>query len=187
MLVESSRSILLLIDVQRKLLPSIDQGARCLDHCAVLLAAARRLQVPVLATEHFPASIGPTVDTLRDRLRPEEIIEKSHFDGTAEPDFCERLHTHDRPMVVVAGTEAHVCVLQTVLGLKSKGFEPVVVADATSSRLASSRDLAISRMRHRGIDIVSTEMVLFEWLRAGGTAEFKDLLPLIKAGKIDDQ
>ncbi|MGI9435563.1 MAG: hydrolase [Geminicoccaceae bacterium] len=174
--------MLLLVDLQSKLAPAIDQIDACIGNCAMLLAAARRLDLPVLATEQYPAGIGPTVSRLRDHLGAEEIVEKIHFDGSAETDFLGRLEDYSRPTIVIGGTEAHVCVLQTALGLKGRGFEPVLVADAVSSRTPQSKDLAIDRLRSYGIEIVSTEMVIFEWLRVAGTPAFKALLPLIKSG-----
>ncbi len=185
-MIEASRSILLLVDIQSKLAPAIADAAPCLDKTGLLLNAARTLNVPVRATEHCPGSIGETVAALRECLEPEEIFSKTHFNAGAEAPFLASLKKHDRPTIVVAGMETHVCVLQTVLGLKGRGLDPVLVADATSSRAISSRDLAIERMRYHGIDIVSVEMVIFEWLRVAGTSAFKKLLPTIKAGRIED-
>ncbi len=186
MIIQAIRSVLLLVDLQSKLVPAIAHAEFCLEQCQFLLRAARRLEVPIRASEHCPGSIGHTVLDLRDQLRPGEILAKSHFDGSAEPAFLQNLNVLNRSTIVVAGMEAHICVLQTVLGLKAKGFKPVLVADATSSRSLSSRDLAIDRMRHHGIDIVTAEMVVFEWLKIGGTPAFKDLLPLIKSGKVKE-
>lgn len=187
LLVDANRSVLLFIDVQTKLLPAVDRADDCLACCRMLLAAARRLDVPVLATEHCSSRVGPTVAALRQHLAPSEVVEKRHFNGAAEEIFDQALGVLGRKTVIVAGMEAHVCVLQTVLGLKSQGHEPVIVADAIASRHAASHDLAIARMRHHGIDIVNTEMVLFEWLKVGDTTVFKDLLPMIKSGSADKQ
>ena len=184
LLVDASQSLLLFIDLQTKHLPAIDQAETCLSRCQVLLAAARKLGIPVLATEHCPARVGSTVPRLASDLAPSEIVEKRHFNGMLEPSLAATLQDQSRRIVVVAGTEAHVCVLQTVMGLKDAGYAPVVVADAVGSRKPSSRELAISRLRQRGIDIVDSEMVLFEWLKAGDTDEFKALLPIIKSGKV---
>ena len=123
---------------------------------------------------------------MRDRLDPSEIVEKRYFNGASEPAFVQALATLGRKTAVVAGMEAHVCVLQTVLGLKANGYEPVVVADAIASRQSLSRDLAISRMRDHGADIVNAEMVLFEWLKVGDTKAFKDILPMIKSGSAEE-
>jgi nicotinamidase-related amidase len=185
LLVDVSQSLLLFIDLQSKLAPAIDQAEACLSRCQLLLAAARRLDVPIFATEHCPASVGNTVPILGDKLAPSEILEKRHFNAVLEPAVNQALARQPRRMIVVAGMEAHVCVLQTVLGLKQAGYSPVLVADAVGSRAPCSRDLAIERMRHRGIDIVNAEMVLFEWLEVGGTEAFRDLLPMIKSGSVD--
>lgn len=185
MIIQANRSVLLLIDLQSKLVPAIDGAECCLEQCQLLLSAARVLDIPIRTSEHCPASVGPTVPDLQDRLAADEILSKDHFDGSAEPAFLKNLSALNRPTVVVGGMEAHVCVLQTVLGLKDRGFEPVLVADATSSRIRSSHKLAVERMRHHGVDIVSTEMVIFEWLKIAGTPAFKKLLPMIKSGKVD--
>jgi nicotinamidase-related amidase len=184
LLVDASRSLLLFIDLQTKLAPAIDLAEACLSRCQMLLVAARKLDIPVLATEHCSNSVGPTVPALANGLDPSEIIEKRHFNAVLEPSLAKALAGHSRRMVVVAGMEAHVCVLQTVLGLKGAGYTPVVVADAIGSRESSSRELAISRMRHQGVDIANAEMVLFEWLEVGDSDAFKDLLPMIKAGSV---
>lgn len=185
LLVDANRSVLLFIDVQTKLAPAVDQTEDCLARCRLLLAAARRLDIPVLATEHCSENVGPTVAALRDHLSPSEIIEKRHFNGACETALDHALTTHGRKMVVIAGMEAHVCVLQTVLGLKAAGYDPVVVADAVASRQSLSRELAISRMREHQVDIVNAEMVVFEWLEVGDSKAFKDILPMIKTGSAD--
>lgn len=185
MLVDASRSLLMLIDLQTKLVPAVDEADACIRHCRMLLHAARRLGIPVLATEHCSKRVGPTVPSLRNELDPAEIIEKRHFNGALETTLDHALAAHGRKTIVVAGTEAHVCVLQTVFGLKMRDHEPVVVADAIASRQPSARDLAIARMRHHGIDIVSAEMVVFEWLKVADTQAFRDMLPMIKAGSVD--
>ena len=182
MLIQANRAALLIIDVQTKLAPAVTDAETALQRCLLLLAAARRLEVPVLATEHCRGSVGPTVPALAERLDPAEIVGKRHFNGLAEPAMRQALADAGRRTIVIGGMEAHVCVLQTVLGLKAAGFEPVVVADAVASRLPSSRDLAISRMRHHRIEVVNAEMVVFEWLGVAGTDAFRDLLPMIKSG-----
>ena len=185
MLVDANQSLLLIIDTQTKLAPAVDGADACLAACRLLLVAARRLDVPILVTEHCSDGVGPTVPALRDHLKPGEIVEKRHFNGASEPALDHALAASARKTVVVAGMEAHVCVLQTVLGLKAGGYQPVVVADAIASRQPSSRELAISRMRDHGVDIVNAEMVMFEWLKVGDSKAFKDLLPLIKSGSAD--
>jgi isochorismate hydrolase len=127
-----------------------------------------------MASEQYPKGLGPTHADVLAELPPGCVAEKIHF--SCLPDAClAPLPGSDRPQVVVCGTEAHVCVLQTVLDLKAAGKEVFVVADAIGSRTVRNRDLALQRMRGHGIEIVSNEMVAFEWLRAAGTPLFREV------------
>lgn len=167
---------LLLIDLQARLLPVIAGGDAVVHNAARLVAAARRLDVPLLFTEQNPRGLGATVPGLAPR--PEELAEKQAFDACREPGFAARL-APDRA-VVVAGVEAHVCVLQTVLGLIEAGRRVYVAADAVGSRAPESRALALARVQRHGAEIVSTEMVLFEWLGSAGHPAFREIQALIK-------
>jgi nicotinamidase-related amidase len=113
-------------------------------------------------------------------LAPERIFAKRCFAASAEPEVAAALQALGRRQIVLCGMEAHVCVLQTALDLLRLGLRPIVVADAVASRRAESRDLALARLRASGVEVVDSEMVLFEWLRLAGTADFKALIPLIK-------
>ena len=180
MLIRSERSNLMIIDVQERLAPVMADPRRIIHGCGILLKAARRLGIPVTATEQYPQGIGPTMVDLRQWLSPDDILSKLSFSGADEPAILGRLVDSGRKQVVMAGVEAHVCILQTALGLREKGFEVFVVGDASGSRRAASEGSAWDRLRYAGIAVVTTEMVLFEWLRVAGTPEFKELIALIK-------
>ena len=181
MLMKPDRSSLLLIDLQEKLVPAIAGAARIVANAKALMQAAGRLGIPLSVTEHCAGRIGPTVPELRALAADEAIVAKTYFSGLVEGPLGDRLAALDRPQVIVAGTETHVCVLQTTLDLKAAGYEPCLVADATGTRHDIDRDVAIARMRDAGVAIVTTEMVLFEWLERGDSEDFAALLPLIKA------
>jgi len=117
---------------------------------------------------------------LRDLAGAGAVVEKTEFSCTVNPDLNARLAGSGRDQVVICGIEAHVCVLQTALGLLPLDLVPVVVADATSSRREASRELALARMGRAGVEVVTTEMVLFEWLERAATPEFKELSALIR-------
>lgn len=168
-------SALLLVDFQGRLMPAIAEGEARVAQAVKLAAAARLLGVPVLLTEQNPRGLGGT-DARLAEAGP--VLEKMTFDATRAPGFAAALP--DRPVLVVAGCEAHVCVLQTVLGLRAMGRAVAVVADAVGSRLPASRDLALSRMAAAGVQVVSAEMVLFEWLGSAENPRFRDVLALIK-------
>ena len=174
MLIERTLSSLLVIDIQERLLPHIHEGQAVLDNAVWLVKVAQRLGVPVMLSEQYPKGIGHTVAVLRGLTFPEAVAEKLHFSCVAAK-CLDRLAGCERPQVVVAGTESHVCVLQTVLDLRAQGKEVFVVAEAVGSRKPSDKELALARMRSHGIHIVSREMVAFEWLRLAGTDEFREI------------
>jgi nicotinamidase-related amidase len=180
MLIDVAQSAVLVVDVQTRLAPAMHEREACIDRCRVLVQAARRLDVPVIASEQYPDGLGPTVEALAALLPPERVFAKRHFAGATDPALGAALRALDRAQIVLCGMEAHVCVLQTALGLKAEGLAPVVVADAVASRRPESKALALARLRAHGVEIVEAEMVLFEWLREAGTPAFKALLPLIK-------
>lgn len=170
-----SRSLLLVVDVQSRLLPAIAQGEDCLAQVQWLMQVAEKLQVPVLATEHCPEHLGVSHDTLRGLLPESAILPKRHF--SAVPDGLLAFHPESqREQWVVTGTEAHVCVLQTVLGLLAAGRHVYVVAEAVGSRRDADRQLALERMRQAGAIVVSREMVAFEWLESADAPEFRTVL-----------
>ena len=181
MLLEAKKSSLLVVDVQERLLPAMADGDAVLRHCGILLQAAATLNVPVTISEQYPKGLGPTVAGLRSNQA--SVFEKMTFSCWREAGLKQHfidLHEGGRPLVVIAGIEAHVCVLQTAIDLRAAGFGVFLVADAVSSRQQRSAELALERMRDIGVQVASTEMVVFEWLEKAGTPEFKVLSKLIK-------
>ncbi|MBY0611001.1 MAG: isochorismatase family protein [Beijerinckiaceae bacterium] len=175
--IDRARSALLLIDFQQRLMPAIFERDMILSTAAKLAAAARLFRVPTLVTEQNPKSLGATVADLP--LDGHQTLGKSEFDATASPDF-PALWPEGRDCAVIAGCEAHVCVLQTALGLLDKRIHVFIVEDAIGSRQPASRRAAIDRLRAYGADIVTAEMVVFEWLGTAEHPKFKDALALIK-------
>lgn len=180
MLIKAQESCLLIVDVQRKLLPATADPAAVIKGCAILMRAARRLGIPLLVSEQYPKGIGPTVPELRDLAPEGAVMEKLHFSCGDDPAINNRLRGLGRPQVVIAGIEAHVCVLQTALRFRELGFEVFVAGDACASRDPANARAAIQRLRQSDVQVASTEMVVFEWLNCAGTPEFKELMTLIK-------
>ncbi len=174
MLIDRGNSSLLLIDMQERLLPAMDDAGRLLDNVLWLLNIAQRLSLPVTLSEQYPKGLGTTVAALRDLIPERDIVSKMHFSCVA--DGCLRgVSALDRPQVVVCGIEAHICVLQSAMDLQSSGKQVFVVADCVASRDPYNRSIALERMRQHGIVIVSREMVAFEWLGVSGTEEFREI------------
>jgi len=174
------RSLLLIVDIQERLAPATLDPATVSANAGVLVSAAQALDVPVRASEQYAKGLGLTVPTLRARLAADAVFDKMHFSAAAEPGVVEALRGTGRDQVVLVGMEAHVCVLQSALGLRAAGFAVAVVADAISARRAENKALALDRARAAGITVVSTEMVLFEWMQTAAIPAFRSLIALIK-------
>jgi nicotinamidase-related amidase len=173
---DRAAATLLLIDFQARLMPAIDGGAAVIANARRLRDAAGMLDVPLLYTEQNPKGLGSTVPEVASNSAP--VVRKMSFDASLAPDFPEA--PEGRPQLVVLGCEAHICVLQTVLGLLDAGRDVAVVRDAVGSRRAENRDAALARMERHGAEIVTTEMVVFEWLQTAEHPRFRDAAALIK-------
>lgn len=184
MLLSRDKSQLLIVDVQDKLLGAISGKDRVVDRCVRLVLAARKLGVPITLSEQYPQGLGPTADSIRDACANDGFVfDKVEFSCLRNDPLRDRLHElrrQGRSQVVIGGIEAHVCVTQTAIDLEGQGFEAFVVADAVGSRSKTSCKLALTRMLKASVDVVDSEMVLFEWLERSGTPEFKELQALIK-------
>ncbi len=173
MLMKAEESVLLVVDVQERLVPAIHDHGSIVDGIEWLMGVAHTLSVPVRVTEQYPAGLGHTVEQLSAHLPRAVVAEKTAFACTEDPPCLEGITEPGRRQMVVCGTEAHVCVLQSAVGLQAAGHEVFVVGDAVGSRSPSDRDLALARMRSLGVQVVSREMVAFEWLHRAGTEQFR--------------
>ncbi|MEQ8967138.1 MAG: isochorismatase family protein [Azospirillaceae bacterium] len=180
-MIERAQSSLVVVDVQQRLLPAISRGAAALERIALLVRAAAALGVPVVATEQYPRGLGHTVAEVGLDDADAAVVEKTFFDAIRAPAVRDALMATGRPRPVVCGFEAHVCVLQTVLGSLREGWRPVVVADAVGSRRRADHEAALARLRAEGATVATAEMVVFEWLGTAEDPAFSALLPAIRA------
>lgn len=180
MLLNVDQSVLVVIDVQERLAPAMDGLSRLLRNTEILMRAAARLEVPMIVTEHYSKGLGHTVGVIAALAPPEAVVEKITFSAAGSDEFSRRFAELGRREPVICGAEAHVCVLQTALDLQAQGFETRLVRDATTSRRAESAEAAHERAARNDVELVTTEMVVFEWMRRAGTPQFRDLIALIK-------
>lgn len=176
-LLSAQSSVLLIVDMQEKLLPAIHDTENLRQRVARLAQAARLLSVPVWATEHWPEKIGATPPELSRHV--DHIVAKTHFNACREVAFLQDWPA-GRPRVLLAGTEAHICVLQTGLGLARAGYQPVLLVDAVGSRRTLDHDTACQRWQQYGLEIATVEMALYEWLETPAHPAFKAVLSLVK-------
>ena len=223
MLLTADDAVLLLIDLQQRLMPVIHDRDTVVARAVRLAEAARLMDVPVIATEQNPAGLGPTVPPLS--AYPQKVLAKTAFSAAGAPGLAALLLAAgggpaspggtpgegatasaggtpvegatasaggtpvegatasaggSRRQIIVAGCEAHVCVLQTVLDLLADGHRVAVAADAVGSRDPADRSAALERARQHGAEIVTSEMVLFEWLRDSQHPRFREVQKLLK-------
>ena len=177
-LLSRTNSRVLIVDVQAKLIPLIADHGRVVGNCRRLLEAVGILGIATHATEQYPQGLGPTIPELA-ALLPEPL-EKLRFSAAEVLDWS--LDMDGPENVLVAGIEAHVCILQTCFDLLAAGFSVHVPADAVGSRSEADRDTALWRLRDAGVVVTCTESVLFEWCEVSGTEEFRQISKLIRAG-----
>ncbi|MBV0932125.1 hydrolase [Marinobacterium weihaiense] len=175
MLIHPEKSCLLVIDIQERMAPVIDDVARVVDNCNWLIDIANRLNVTVLATEQYPKGLGSTIASVAERLKPEHIVEKISFSAMSDTEPDRFINEGNHEQMILIGMESHVCVLQTALELKQQGHEVYIVEDCVSSRSPADKAAALARFRQCGIYIVTREMVAFEWLRKAGTDTFREI------------
>jgi len=176
-LLDAGASLLLIVDMQDKLLPAIHDTGALRERVSRLAQAARLLSVPVWATEHWPEKIGATHADLRPHV--DRVVPKTHFNACREAPFL-RDWPAGRTRVLLTGTEAHICVLQTGLGLAQAGFEPVLVTDGIGSRRPADHAAACERWRRYGLETVTAEMAIYEWLETPAHPAFREVLVLVK-------
>ena len=173
MLIEKDKSSLLIIDVQEKLVSAMPKPHKFIDNIIKLQKAANILQVPITLTEQYPKGLGRTIDKIRENTK-NAAVEKTDFSISISS-------TKNGNNMIICGIEAHVCVLQTAIESADNDMKVYVVQDAVSSRYEKDYLMALSRLdKHPNIQIVSCEMVLFEWLRSSDHPEFKTISQLIK-------
>lgn len=181
MLVDAAQASLLVVDMQERLVPAMHEPEKVIRGCNILQLGFAQLDLPMLQSEQYPKGLGRTLPELaHNKARSFEKLAFSAWRSDNLKSAFEDLKSSGRNQVVVSGVESHVCVLQTAIDLKTIGFQPFVVADAVSSRLPESKELALARLRANGVEVVTIEMVLFELLAKAGTSEFKALSALIK-------
>lgn len=172
-------AVLLVVDVQEKLVPAMFEAERIVRGVSLLAQTAKLLDTPVVVTEQNPERLGATVEPVRRVLDSPAPIAKMRFSACVEETMTQ-LRATGRKSVVLCGLEAHVCVTQTALDLIEDGFTVWLPQDAVSSRYESDKRAGIERMKSAGVVAASIEMLVFELLGEAGTAEFRALLPHLK-------
>ncbi len=179
-LLDRNSSALLVVDVQQKLIPTIDSAEQVVAKSKQLMDAARILGVPLLVSEQYPKGLGATVESL-DVSQASVVAEKTMFSCRECDSIMDFLINESIRTVLLCGIEAHVCVTQTAFDLLASGFDVHVAVDAIGSRNSMDRETAVSRMSMHGIVTTTTEAAIFEWCESASASEFKQISQLVKS------
>ena len=180
-LLDPGRTVLVVVDLQQKLLPAIDERERVLRNSLLLLRLGHVLELPVILTTQYRKGLGEIVPEVTLAAPGVAALDKVAFGCFGSAEFAARMAGFAlRDQIVVAGIESHICVAQTVLGALGKGFNVHVAADAVGSRTAENRAIGLRRMEAAGAVITSAEMAIYELLGRSDAAAFKAMLPHLR-------
>ncbi len=179
-MLEIDKSVLLVIDVQEKLLPVINEKEHVTANITKLIRGAQVLEIPLLVTEQYPKGLGKTVPEIAELIPAIEPLPKTSFSCYSDEGFKKALVASGRKQVLICGIECHVCVYQTAMELKEAGYEVQVVADAVSSRTAENKEIGLNLMRQTGISVSGVETVLFELIKIAEGEKFKAISRIVK-------
>ncbi|NOY95229.1 MAG: isochorismatase family protein [Chlorobi bacterium] len=170
----------LVVDVQERLFPVMVEKEKLLGNCLVLTKGLQELGVPLVVTQQYTKGLGHTIKELNEELNQIVPIEKRGFSCCDEPVFLKKLKGLNAKNIIICGIESHICILQTAIGLKEYGFNPVVVINCVSSRKKEDLELAKERFRFEKIMMASYESILFELTRSSSVPEFKAISKLVR-------
>lgn len=180
MRITKENTIGLIIDIQERLVPAMFEKETLIKNCSILIEGLTALSIPMLVTQQYTKGLGETADEIKAVIPDFSFIEKRDFSCCDEPAVMEELKSLSAKNIIICGIESHVCVLQTAVDLKAAGYNPVVVTDCVSSRVAQSIEIAKERFRYEGILMTSYESLLFELTRSSAAPEFKAISKLVK-------
>jgi len=177
---DRSRAQLLVVDIQERLLPLIDNHQNVVAQAERMIRAAAALDLPITVSEQYPKGLGPTVPAIRAAADGAARAEKTTFSFCADAACRQRITAAARAQVLLVGIETHVCVLQTALDLLEMQMTPYVLADAGGSRRAADHDVALDLLRQAGAIVTTVESAIFRLVHAAGTDLFKRILPIVR-------
>lgn len=180
-------ALVLLVDMQEKLVPSIWGKERLLRRCRLLLRGLALMGQPVLVSHQYTKGLGETVECLRQELPHYDPMEKMTFSCWAEESIAKAIRDSGRGTVILCGIEAHICVQQTALELLDAGYRVILLADCLSSRREEDLQVALERMQQAGAEVTTCEALLYELMGRAGTEQFKQFSRMIKEADREEQ
>lgn len=173
-------AIVLCIDFQEKLVPSMHDKEEIVGNAVKLLSGIKLLDIPVLITRQYPKGIGDTVEAIKKAAPSGQVHDKNTFSVYHDAGIKKALDGGNRKKVILCGTEAHVCVLQTAIDLLAAGYQVYYVTDCMASRKANDKKFGIKRAAQEGAFLTTYEGILFELMGDSTIPQFRDVSAIIK-------
>lgn len=181
-MINPEQTLLLIIDIQEKFRPVINNLDKVISNVTKLVKVFRLLDIPIIISEQYPKGLGKTVKEITDELENYDYIEKVCFDCFRDKDFRDLLKNKysDKKHIIICGIESHVCVTQSVLSALEERYAVYITVDAVSSRKQSDYEIALRRLESEGAKPASTEMVIFQMITDSKHPHFKEISRIVK-------
>ncbi len=183
MILPRDRSVLVVVDIQERLIPTIVDGDRLVAQASRLIRAAELLDVPVIVTEQYPKGLGPTDPRIVGACTTFRPIEKASFSACGEPSFIAAIRSTDANHVVIVGIETHVCIAQTALDLVGRGYTVHIALDAIGAGNDVGGHAGRARMAAAGVIATTFEASVFDWMADARHPRFKEVQELVKSAR----
>ena len=179
-MLDLNQTLLFIVDVQEKLFAAMHEKEILSNSLQILIRGAGILNLPIVATEQYPAGLGKTIPEIASLMPGTVPIEKLSFSCCGEKRCMHAIEHSGRKQILLAGIEAHVCVYQTAMDLLDSGYTVQVITDAVSSRTVRNRDAGLQKMRDAGAGLTTIEILLFELMRTADSPRFREISKLVK-------
>lgn len=174
------KTVAIVVDIQERLFPHIHEHEKLRKNTEILVEGLKALEIPMMVTEQYKKGLGDTIESIALKVKDCPSFEKTAFSCCDDDPFFKQLKADGHKFVILFGIEAHICLMQTAIDLKEKGFQPVIIEDCVGSRNPENKKIAINRMLQEGITVTSYESILFELCRFAGNDTFKAISKLVK-------
>lgn len=173
-------TVAIAVDIQERLFPHIYDHELLKKNTEILVEGLKALEIPMMVTEQYKKGLGETISVIAEKIKDCPTFEKTAFSCCDDAPFSQKLELSQTKFVILFGIEAHICLMQTAIDLKAKGYQPVIIEDCVGSRNPENKRIAINRMLQEGITVTSYESILFELCRYAGSETFKSISKLVK-------
>lgn len=177
----NSCEVLVVMDLQPRLLSSISGSSSLLNANSILLRASEFLEIPTIITEQVPDKLGKTVPLITESIASPQVIAKDSFSAFGSPEFCEKIQSLNAGRITLSGIETSICVFLTALDAISSNINVSVVSDCVGSRIMGDGDRCLKQLLYHGVEVIPLETYLFRNLKSSTHKSFKQITGLIKS------